>query len=160
MSSAARGAVFNVGTGGRISLLDLVAAINAVLGTHLEPEFLPVRPGDVRDSQASLDRIRAVLGYEPVVAFEEGLRRTIESLSPHELGMPAQSDWSAGSATGRERCSAFVASEKPNSIGLHAGSESDPARLFIETDLRATSSDPTSGRARGTGRVESGRLGC
>jgi UDP-N-acetylglucosamine/UDP-N-acetyl-alpha-D-glucosaminouronate 4-epimerase len=76
------GTVFNVGTGRRISLLHLVAAINAVLGTHLEPEFLPVRPGDVRDSQASLERIQAVLGYEPVVSFEEGLRRTIESLTP------------------------------------------------------------------------------
>jgi UDP-glucose 4-epimerase len=75
------GAVFNVGTGRRISLLHLVAAINAILGTHLEPEFLPSRPGDIRDSQASLDRIRAVLGYKPVVSFEEGLRLTIESLT-------------------------------------------------------------------------------
>ena len=51
------------GPGGRISLLDLVAAINAILGTRLEPEFQPARAGDVRDSQASLDRIRAALGY-------------------------------------------------------------------------------------------------
>jgi UDP-glucose 4-epimerase len=74
-----RGAVLNVGTGRRISLLDLVAAINAILGTNLEPEFQPARPGDVRDSQASLDRIRDVLGYRPQVDFEEGLRRTIEA---------------------------------------------------------------------------------
>jgi UDP-glucose 4-epimerase len=80
------GAVFNVGTGRRISLLHLVASLNAVLGTHLEPEFLAVRPGDVRDSQASLDRIREVLGYEPIVSFEEGLRRTIESLAPTGTG--------------------------------------------------------------------------
>jgi UDP-glucose 4-epimerase len=71
------GAVLNVGTGRRISLLDLVAAINDALGTSLEPEFQPGRAGDVRDSQASLDRIRAALGYEPVVPFEEGLRRTL-----------------------------------------------------------------------------------
>ncbi len=80
------GAVLNVGTGLRISLLDLVATINAVLGTHLEPEFLPVRAGDVRDSQASLDRIREVLGYQPVVSFEEGLRKTIESLTANGTG--------------------------------------------------------------------------
>jgi UDP-glucose 4-epimerase len=71
------GEVFNVGTGSRISLLDLVDAINRVLGTTLEPEFQPTRAGDVRDSQASLDRIQAVLGYEPTVDFQEGLRRTL-----------------------------------------------------------------------------------
>ena len=49
------GAVYNVGTGRRISLLDLVAAINKNLGTNLEPEFQPIRAGDVRDSQASLE---------------------------------------------------------------------------------------------------------
>jgi UDP-glucose 4-epimerase len=75
------GAVYNVGTGRRISLLDLVAAINAALGTRLEPEFLPDRPGDVRDSQASLERIRAALGYEPSVDFEDGLARTLRSSS-------------------------------------------------------------------------------
>jgi UDP-glucose 4-epimerase len=71
------GEALNVGTGRRISLLDLVAAINAVLGTDLTPEFRPTRVGDVRDSQASLERVRAVLGYEPSVDFEEGLRRTL-----------------------------------------------------------------------------------
>src|SRR6185312_4048193 len=40
------GEVYNVGTGRRISLLDLVAAINAALGTRLEPAFQPSRPGD------------------------------------------------------------------------------------------------------------------
>jgi UDP-glucose 4-epimerase len=74
------GAVYNVGTGRRISLLDLVAAINAILGTHLEPEFQPPRAGDVRDSLASLDRIRQVLNYEPKVDFEDGLRRTVDSV--------------------------------------------------------------------------------
>lgn len=72
------GAVLNLGTGGRISLLDLVATINRVLGTNFEPEFQPARPGDVLHSQASLARIEAVLGYAPVVDFEEGLRRTLE----------------------------------------------------------------------------------
>ncbi len=71
------GEVLNVGTGRRISLLDLVDAINAALGTRLEPVFQPPRAGDVRDSMASLDRIEAVLGYEPTVDFEEGLRRTL-----------------------------------------------------------------------------------
>jgi UDP-glucose 4-epimerase len=77
--SPLRGAVLNVGTGRRISLLDLVAAMNDVLGTTLEPEFQPARPGDVLHSQASLDRVREVLGYRPAVEFEEGLRRTLQA---------------------------------------------------------------------------------
>jgi UDP-glucose 4-epimerase len=75
------GEALNVGTGRRISLLELVAAINRALGTDLEPEFRPARVGDVRDSQASVDRARSVLGYEPSVDFEEGLRRTLGASS-------------------------------------------------------------------------------
>ena len=71
------GTVLNVGTGRRVSLRDLVASMNTILGTSLEPEFQPPREGDVRDSQASLERTHATLGYEPVVDFEEGLRRTL-----------------------------------------------------------------------------------
>jgi len=76
------GTVLNVGTGQRISLLDLMAAMNAILGTSLQPEFQPERPGDVRDSVASLDRIHQVLGYQPGISFQEGLRHTVEA----ELG--------------------------------------------------------------------------
>lgn len=72
-----RGEVFNVGTGEQISLLDLVAAINLVLGTSLEPEFRAGRAGDVRHSLAALDRIEATLGYQPTVGFADGLRRTL-----------------------------------------------------------------------------------
>ena len=74
------GAVYNVGTGRRISLLDLVAAMNAIFGTNLAPEFQPARAGDVRDSQASLDHIHHRLNYRPIVDFEEGLRQYLQSL--------------------------------------------------------------------------------
>ncbi len=79
------GVAVNIGTGGRVSLLDLVAAINRALGTDLAPSFEPTRAGDVRDSQASLDLARSVLGYEPSVEFEEGLRKT---LTPAPAGRP------------------------------------------------------------------------
>ncbi|MGO9598385.1 MAG: SDR family oxidoreductase [Isosphaeraceae bacterium] len=74
-----RGEVFNVGTGQSISLLDLVASLNRIFGTNLEPIFQPPRAGDVRDSLASLERIEKVLGYKPLVPFEEGLRRTVKA---------------------------------------------------------------------------------
>ena len=77
------GHVFNVGTGQRISLLDLIAALNKILGTDLEPIFLEPRAGDVRDSLASLERIQKVLDYKPIVSFDEGLRRTVEATVGH-----------------------------------------------------------------------------
>jgi UDP-glucose 4-epimerase len=76
-----RGEAVNIGTGRRVSLLELVAAINEVLGTRLEPEFQPPRPGDVRDSQASLEAAQSLIGYEPVVGFEEGLRQTLTAFA-------------------------------------------------------------------------------
>jgi UDP-glucose 4-epimerase len=74
----APGKTFNIACGEQMNLLDLVAAINRVLGTNIQPIFAPPRIGDVRDSLADISAARKLLGYEPAVAFEEGLRRSIE----------------------------------------------------------------------------------
>ncbi|HEY9428706.1 MAG TPA: SDR family oxidoreductase [Gemmatimonadaceae bacterium] len=76
----ALGEVFNVGCGERISVNDLWNRIRALVGTDVEARHEPSRTGDVRDSLASLDRIRAILGYEPVVGVGEGLRRLVEEM--------------------------------------------------------------------------------
>lgn len=72
------GQVYNVGTGGSVTLLDLVRELNSLLGTTATPAHGPPRPGDVRHSRAKVGRIRAELGYAPRVPFAEGLRRTLE----------------------------------------------------------------------------------
>ncbi|MBM3983842.1 MAG: NAD-dependent epimerase/dehydratase family protein [Planctomycetes bacterium] len=74
----ASGNVYNVGTGRSVTLLELVAALNAILGTDLAPTFVPTRAGDVKFSQADIRRTRADLGYDPAVSFEDGLRQTVE----------------------------------------------------------------------------------
>ena len=76
------GDVFNVGTGERISLLDLVTSLKSIFSTNVEHDFQPARAGDVRDSLASLDKIRQVLGYQPTISFGEGLRRTVDASVP------------------------------------------------------------------------------
>ncbi|MBI1389896.1 MAG: SDR family NAD(P)-dependent oxidoreductase [bacterium] len=78
MAPGAAGETFNIATGVSHSLLDLVETINGILGTNLEPEFAPVRKGDIQHSLASIDKAREILGYEPLVDFEEGMRRTVE----------------------------------------------------------------------------------
>ena len=72
------GRVFNAANGKSITLLELIAALNEVLGTEVEPEFAPPRPGDIRESMADITLARRLLGYEPRVDFREGLRRSVE----------------------------------------------------------------------------------
>ncbi len=71
------GKVFNVGTGCNTTILDLVAALNKILGTNLTAQHGPPRAGDPRFSLADISKAREELGYEPDVGFEEGLRSTL-----------------------------------------------------------------------------------
>lgn len=74
----ASGKVFNIGTGGRVTLNETVALLNTLTGGSLETKFEPPREGDIRDSQADITQAREFLKYEPSVSFEEGLRRTLD----------------------------------------------------------------------------------
>jgi UDP-N-acetylglucosamine/UDP-N-acetyl-alpha-D-glucosaminouronate 4-epimerase len=74
----ASGEVINVATGGRISLNELFRAMRTLAGGTVEPTYVDPRPGDVRDSQADISKARRILGYEPSVSFEEGLKRTVQ----------------------------------------------------------------------------------
>lgn len=72
------GKTLNVANGRSTSLLHLVATLNDLLGTNVQPVFEDARPGDVRDSLADITRARQILDYEPQVDFDTGLRRSIE----------------------------------------------------------------------------------
>jgi UDP-glucose 4-epimerase len=72
------GEVFNVGCGARVSLLDIAARLETLLGRRLERRHGPARPGDVRHTLADIDKAKRLLGYMPVVGFDEGFRRTLE----------------------------------------------------------------------------------
>jgi UDP-glucose 4-epimerase len=74
---AAVGLVCNVACGQQVTLLELVDAINSEIGTRIEPFFKERRAGDVLTSMADISLARRVLGYEPAVSFQEGLRRSI-----------------------------------------------------------------------------------
>ncbi len=80
------GSVINIGAGESISLLELYRTMAAELGVTLEPRFAPPREGDVRDSLASLERARALLGYEPEVRWREGLSRTLAWYARQSVG--------------------------------------------------------------------------
>jgi UDP-glucose 4-epimerase len=71
------GNVYNIGTGRSITVLDLVGALNRLLGTTLTPQHAAPRTGDVRFSRADISRVRQDLGFDPKITFEDGLERTL-----------------------------------------------------------------------------------
>jgi len=72
------GKVFNIGVGGRFSLNQTVELLRSISSRQLQVKYDPPRDGDIRDSQADITQARELLGYDPQVVFEQGLRRTFE----------------------------------------------------------------------------------
>lgn len=73
--------VFNVGTEHGVKIIDVVRAIERILGRKLAIEGLGERAGDVPANYASYRKINRAVGWRPHVDLEEGLRRTIEYYS-------------------------------------------------------------------------------
>ncbi len=76
---ALKGESANIACGERISLNAMLAKMQSLLGTTIQPEYLPPRAGDVKDSLADIARAKELIGYEPEVYFDEGLKRTVEA---------------------------------------------------------------------------------
>jgi nucleoside-diphosphate-sugar epimerase len=74
----ANGQTINVATGSRMSLNELLKVMNRLVGTSMEPLRQEPRTGDVKDSQADISKAKSLLGYQPTVSSEEGLKRTLE----------------------------------------------------------------------------------
>jgi nucleoside-diphosphate-sugar epimerase len=72
------GKVYNVACGRRTSLNELLAHLNALLGTAVAATYGPPRAGDVRHSQADIGRACAELGYRPTTEMVTGLRHCID----------------------------------------------------------------------------------
>lgn len=82
------GEVVNVACGIRVTLLEMIAALNRLTNQDLPVLHQADRVGDIRFSQASITAAAEILGYEPIVGFEEGLERTLEWYrARHESGL-------------------------------------------------------------------------
>ena len=79
-AEGANGRIFNISAGRPTSVNELAETIGRLLGRDVERSYAPPRPGDLRDSWADVSEARRVLGFEPSVSLEDGLRRTIEHL--------------------------------------------------------------------------------
>ena len=73
-----QGQVVNIACQQRISLNEILAILRELLGKDIPAKYAGVRPGDVRDSLADITRAKELLGYEPRIDFEQGLRLAID----------------------------------------------------------------------------------
>jgi nucleoside-diphosphate-sugar epimerase len=74
----ATGHVINLGIGDRITLNQLLAELQNIIGSNLTARYEKPRAGDVRHSLAAISRAADLIGYRPLVGLSEGLRRTVE----------------------------------------------------------------------------------
>ena len=70
--------IFNISTGKGTSVNELYALLKKALGSSIEAQYGPPRPGDVRHSVLTSERARRELAWQPRVDLREGLRRTVE----------------------------------------------------------------------------------
>jgi nucleoside-diphosphate-sugar epimerase len=74
------GRMCNIGCGERISLNMLVHLLEEITGVRAKLNYARPKPGDVRHSLADIGLARRLLGYEPKVKIEDGLRKTVEAM--------------------------------------------------------------------------------
>jgi UDP-glucose 4-epimerase len=76
--SASRGQVINLASGKEISIAEVIGSVCDYFGYHGEIEYREARPADVRRHRGDIRRAQEILGFEPVVGFEEGLKKTLD----------------------------------------------------------------------------------
>jgi UDP-glucose 4-epimerase len=80
------GRAYNVGCGSRTSLLEIIAMLEKMLGRPFRRQHSPGRVGDVPHTLADVSAAKRDFGYEPLVDFDDGLRRTVEFFIGRKLG--------------------------------------------------------------------------
>ena len=76
--SSAAGEAFNIAYGGREYLIDIYYGLTEALGVNIEPNFGPERAGDIKHSNADISKAKKLLGYDPDLSFEQGIKAAIE----------------------------------------------------------------------------------
>ncbi|MHC4322881.1 MAG: SDR family oxidoreductase [Planctomycetota bacterium] len=73
-----KGEVINIACGRAVTVNEIIDMINNLLGKNVKPTYVAPRPGDVKHSLADITAARNLIGFEPVVQFEDGLKKAIE----------------------------------------------------------------------------------
>ena len=78
LEDAAENQILNVEGMRRISIKEIAETIRELMDKEVSVEYIPGRPGDYEGKEASNDKIKRLLNWEPKIDFEDGMRRTIK----------------------------------------------------------------------------------
>jgi nucleoside-diphosphate-sugar epimerase len=73
-----KGEVINIACGLSVTVNEIIAMINDTVGKNVKPNYTDPRPGDVKHSLADITLAEKIIGFKPVVTFNEGLQKAIE----------------------------------------------------------------------------------
>ena len=88
-NSEAAGEFMNAACGDRFTLNELVQKLENILGKSANAVYQETRTGDVKHSQAAIEKAKNLIGFEPVVTFDEGLQKTVDWYQRLELAAAA-----------------------------------------------------------------------
>ncbi|HUN80271.1 MAG TPA: SDR family oxidoreductase [Phycisphaerae bacterium] len=77
-AQSADGEVMNIACGESVTVNAIIREINALTGKNVAPKYVDSRPGDIKHSWADISRAEKLIGYRPLVRFDEGLQRAID----------------------------------------------------------------------------------
>lgn len=72
-ATAAPHTVFNIGNHAPVRVLDFIETLEQVMGVKADKQFLPMQPGDVPATHASIDKLKAWVGFAPTTPLHSGL---------------------------------------------------------------------------------------
>jgi nucleoside-diphosphate-sugar epimerase len=72
------GQVINIACGERVTVNQIIAQINKLLGRNVKSNHVPERAGDIKHSLADISLAKQVIGFEPLIMFDDGLKLAIE----------------------------------------------------------------------------------
>ena len=75
--SSAPYAIFNIGCGRPLKLMDYIRELEAALNKKAKINFMPMQAGDVHNTHASIENLSKEIGYHPVVGIKEGIQAFI-----------------------------------------------------------------------------------
>jgi UDP-N-acetylglucosamine/UDP-N-acetylgalactosamine 4-epimerase len=73
------GEIFNIGAGGRVTILEMYQSICKIMGVSVKPVFGPIRKGDIPHSNANIEKANLLLNFTPTFSFEDGIRKYLEN---------------------------------------------------------------------------------
>lgn len=77
-AKAVHGEVVNIALGHAVTVNQVIKLINELCGKNVKPNYAPTRQGDVKHSLADITLAGKVIGYKPLVSFDDGLRKAMD----------------------------------------------------------------------------------